>query len=227
MSGCNEVPNPISYYIDEANNLVVQYEDDSTTILGEYTEDIIKSFNSVTISEDYFYIINGIKTNIPTKVLLSYSIDNDKHLIGTYSDDSTCDLGLFDEAITYSIKEVSISTDYYYILDGVKTEISAETDIVEIVDNISVSEDGYYIINGTRKNLVATNLYTVSFDTNYSTILSNQIIFEGHKVEKPTLDRIGYTFNGWFCNGEEWRFNSDVVLNDMSLTAQWKWKEWN
>ena len=32
--------------------------------------------------------------------------------------------------------------------------------------------------------------------------------------------------NGWYCNGEEWRFNSDVVLNDMTLKAEWTAKQY-
>ena len=44
---------------------------------------------------------------------------------------------------------------------------------------------------------------------------------DGDKVERPQLEREGYTLVGWYCNGEEWRFNSDVVLNKMTLVAEW------
>ena len=35
---------------------------------------------------------------------------------------------------------------------------------------------------------------------------NTKAFLEGNKVIRPEIERIGYTLDGWFCNGEEWRF---------------------
>ena len=101
-----------------------------------------------------------------------------------------------------------------------------DEDIGNHVTSVTISQDGYYVINGIKTDIKATEVYTVKFNTGYSAIVPNQKILEGHKVKRPQLDRTGYELNGWFCNGEEWRFNSDIVLNDMALFAQWTAKQY-
>lgn len=98
--------------------------------------------------------------------------------------------------------------------------------LVNGVSSVEISEDGFYIINGIKTDIVAIDVYTVSFNTGYSATVVSQIIKDGYKVEKPTLDRIGYTLDGWYCNNEEWHFNSDVVKNDMTLSAKWTANEY-
>ena len=64
-------------------------------------------------------------------------------------------------------------------------------------------------------------MYDVEFVTGYDATVKAQIIKDGDKVERPQLEREGYTLKGWYCNGEEWRLNSDVVLSEMTLVAEW------
>lgn len=126
----------------------------------------------------------------------------------------------------YTIDE---NNNIVVIYDNGSTEIIGnltDEEVGDHVTSVTVSEDGYYVINGVKTNIKATEVYTVKFVTGYSATIQDQKVFEGHKVEKPQLDRTGYNLNGWFCNDEEWRFNSDVVLNDMILTAQWTAKQY-
>lgn len=121
----------------------------------------------------------------------------------------------------YTIDE---NNNIVVIYDNGNTEIIGnltDEDVGDHVTSVTISEDGYYVINGVKTSIKATEVYTVKFVTGYSATIQDQKVFEGHKVEKPQLDRTGYSLVGWFCNDEEWRFNSDVVLNDMTLTAQW------
>ncbi|MDY4819441.1 MAG: InlB B-repeat-containing protein [Bacilli bacterium] len=101
-----------------------------------------------------------------------------------------------------------------------------DQDIADYVDSITISDDGYYIINGIKTDIKATDVYTVKFKTGYSATVKDQKILKGNKVERPQLNRTGYNLDGWYCNGEEWRFNSDVVLNNMELTAKWTPKQY-
>ena len=177
-------------------------------------------------------------TSCSNKNIVSYYLNNSGNLIAKYDNGETKDLGDFDESIIKSIYKISFSSDGYYVIDGIKTSIKVDFTKVEISDDgyyvidgiktsikvdftkVEISEDGYYVINGIKSNIVATNVYTVEF-ANCQPI-DSQIIKEGYKVEKPQNPiKEGYTFNGWYCNDEIWSFNSDVVMNDMVLTANW------
>ena len=191
MTACGSTQKPTSYYLNDSGNLIAVLDNGTESDLGKWDDDIIKSLGNITVSGDGFYVINGIKTDIKAKVTSSYDINGNGHLIVTYTDGSTEDLGSVEESIGNGVKSVSIS------------------------------DDGYYVINGIKTTIQAVNTYTVSFSTGFSTVIESQKVKDGYKVERPEIERTGYTLVGWFCNGEEWRFNSDVVKSDMTLSAEW------
>ena len=123
--------------------------------------------------------------------IVGYHIDENGKLIATYDDDTTVDLGTLTDTIANGINKIEID------------------------------ENGYYVINGVKTDIFAVDVFDVKFVTGYDATVKTQIIKDGDKVERPQLEREGYTLKGWYCNGEEWRFNSDVVLNEMTLTAEW------
>ena len=111
--------------------------------------------------------------------------------------------------------------------DGTEENLGEWGDeIIDSLTEVTISDDGYYVINGIKTNIVAKESYEVSFNTGCSLNVPNQTILEGNKVIRPEISRTGYTLDGWYCNGEEWRFNSDIVLNDMELEAEWTAKEY-
>lgn len=191
LSACGDNAKPISYYINNEGNLIVVLDDGKENDLGEWGEDIILSLGEITVNSDGYYVINGVKTDITTKVPDFYTINNNGHLIVTYLDGSTADLGLIGDSI------------------------------VNGVSSIQISEDGFYVVNGVKTNISAINVYTVSFDTGFSTKVQDQKVKEGYKVEKPSISRTGYEFDGWFYNDEAWSFNSNTVTSDMTLVAHW------
>ena len=125
-----------------------------------------------------------------------YYLDSNGNLVAEFEDGSTKDLGTLGDTIANGI------------------------------DTISISDDGFYVLNGIKTDIVAVEVYDVTFNTGFSTNVSKQTIKDGNKVVRPEIERKGYTLNGWYCNGEEWRFNSDVVKNDMVLTADWTANEY-
>lgn len=211
LSACNQSnPTITGYLIDENNNVVVIYDNGNQETVGNLTdEDIVNHVTSITISRDGYFVINGIKTS--TKVNFN-SV--------TISEDGYYVIDGIKTSIKAGFDSITISSDGYYVVNGIKTSIKVQFDSVEI------SEDGYYVINGIKTDIKATNVYTVKFNTGFSATVADQKVFEGHKVERPQLTRTGYNLDGWFCNGEEWRFNSDVVLNDMTLSAEWTAKQY-
>ena len=63
---------------------------------------------------------------------------------------------------------------------------------------------------------------TVTFDSNGGSAVNSQKILRGQKVAEPTdCKKIGYTLTGW-NNGENKYNFAAPVLDDITLTAQWK-----
>lgn len=255
LVGCGNDAKPTSYYINNEGNLIVVLDDGKENDLGEWGEYIILSLGEITVSSDGYYVINGVKTKISQEKPVSYYLDSNNNLIAKYADESTKNLGQFGKNLIESLSTVEVDGLGFYVINGVKTDITTKIpdfytinnnghlivtyldgstadlgligdSLVNGVSSVEISEDGFYIINGIKTDIVAIDVYTVSFNTGYSATVVSQIIKDGYKVEKPTLDRIGYTLDGWYCNNEEWHFNSDVVKNDMTLSAKWTANEY-
>lgn len=66
--------------------------------------------------------------------------------------------------------------------------------------------------------------YTVTFDSNGGTSVSEQVVEKGGVVTRPTdPTRDGYTFDGWYVDvnsSVEYDFSQEVT-SDMTLTAKW------
>ena len=184
-------PEITGYHIDENGKLIATYEDNTTADLGTLTDTIANGANTISVNSDGFYVINGVVSKIEANLPESYEVDTNGNLIVTYTDSTTENLGKFGN------------------------------DAINTIDTIAISDDGFYVLNGIKTSIVAVNVFDVKFVTGYDATVKTQIIKDGDKVERPQLEREGYTLKGWYCNGEEWRFNSDVVLNEMTLTAEW------
>ena len=249
LASCGD-PEIVGYHIDENGKLIATYDDDTTGDLGTLTDTIANGANTITVNNDGYYVINGVVSKIEAKLPESYSIDSDGNLIVTYTDTTTENLGKFGNDAINTIDSVFVSKDGFYILNGIKTTIEAilpesytiddngnlivtytdsttenlgkfGNDAINTIDTIAISDDGFYVLNGIKTSIIAVDVFEVKFVTGYDATVKTQIIKDGDKVERPQLDRAGYTLKGWCCNGEEWRFNSDVVLNEMTLTAEW------
>ena len=67
----------------------------------------------------------------------------------------------------------------------------------------------------------AINAYTVTFDSNGGTAVKSQVVEDNDKAIKPVdPTKEGYTFLGWFINGDEkWVFGGYVVTQNITLTC--------
>ena len=67
--------------------------------------------------------------------------------------------------------------------------------------------------------------YTVTFDSNYGSTVSNQEIVEGGKVAKPADPvKDDYVFKGWYVDSNRvtpWNFDTDIVTENITLYAKW------
>ena len=184
-------PEITGYHIDENGKLIVTYEDNTTADAGTLTDTIANGANTITVNSEGYYVINGVVSKIKANLPESYAIDTNGNLIVTYTDTTTENLGKFG------------------------------SDAINTINTIAISDDGFYVLNGIKTNIVAVDVFEVNFVTGYAITVKTQVVKDGDKVERPQLEREGYTLVGWYCNGEEWRFNSDLVLNEMTLTAEW------
>ena len=64
--------------------------------------------------------------------------------------------------------------------------------------------------------------YTVKFDSNGGSTVSNKTVVSGNKVSKPTdPTRNGYEFLGWYLNGSKYNFSTKITKN-ITLVAKWE-----
>ena len=67
-----------------------------------------------------------------------------------------------------------------------------------------------------------SNKYEVSFKTNGGSEVENVQVKSGNTLEEPaTPKKEGFVFEGWYLDGEEYDFDSEVK-KDMTLVAKWR-----
>ena len=68
----------------------------------------------------------------------------------------------------------------------------------------------------------STETFSVNFNAGAETIIQEQLIPYGGKINKPTDPTLeGFVFDGWYCNNEPWLFSGCVVTEDIVLEAKW------
>jgi hypothetical protein len=72
------------------------------------------------------------------------------------------------------------------------------------------------------QNQSETIFYTVSFDTQGGTSISNILVAADSKISKPETTKEGYYVSAWLYNGNSWSFENDIVTENITLVAQWE-----
>lgn len=81
------------------------------------------------------------------------------------------------------------------------------------------------IIQTGCSGLTHESMYSVNFE-NDGTLLSSQEVKENEKITKPTNpSKEGFIFKGWYLEDKEWKFESDVVINNITLQAKYEKKK--
>ena len=103
--------------------------------------------------------------------------------------------------------ENCISLTAPYTIDSVRQELT------DAYDEGKLTHDPFY--------LSLTANYTVTFDTNGGSKVNSQTVPYGETAKTPAIPtKIGYTFAGWYLEGEKFNFSTPVT-KDMTLTAKW------
>lgn len=70
-----------------------------------------------------------------------------------------------------------------------------------------------------------TKKWTVKFDSNGGNDIEDLNVEDGKTIDYiPTPKKTGYTFEGWYYNGEKFDFDT-VITKDITLQAKWEEKE--
>ena len=103
--------------------------------------------------------------------------------------------------------ENCISLTAPYTIDSVRQELT------DAYDEGKLTHDPFY--------LSLTANYTVTFDTDGGSAVDSQPVAYGGQAAAPAAPaKTGYTFAGWYLEGEKFNFNTPVT-KDMTLTARW------
>lgn len=93
--------------------------------------------------------------------------------------------------------------------------------------DIKISSDGYYIINGVPTNILARYSVKFSIDEKFGKTIPEQKIIKGEKAYSPEIDVPGYKLIGWYDEtGSKWDFNSGVT-KALNLTAKLEAKKYD
>ena len=83
-----------------------------------------------------------------------------------------------------------------------------------------------YTTKTANLNIIVEQEYTVTFNSNEGSAVSNQTIMAGQKVTRPTDPTKAYNnFLGWYKEStftNLWDFDADVVTDNITLYAKWE-----
>ena len=123
------------------------------------------------------------------------------------------------QEITYNekVEEPTAPTKEHYIFKGWFTDNTYATEWV--FDTDLVTED---ITLYAKWEVIK---YTVTFESNGGSTVSNQEIVEDGKVAKPADPvKDDYVFKGWYVDSNcvtPWNFDTDIVTGNITLYAKW------
>lgn len=105
------------------------------------------------------------------------------------------------------------------------------SDIIVYKGSHGMTEGMLISVNGTLRNYNNTTPeftgtvnfgYAISFDSAGGPSVETQFVEKNEKVTAPSaIERDRYNFVGWFNGEEQWDFENDVVVGEMTLTAKW------
>lgn len=73
-----------------------------------------------------------------------------------------------------------------------------------------------------RESDTSGTYHTITFDSNGGSSVPNQTVLDGEFATEPAAPvKSGYTFNGWYSNGNIWNFSTMRIYSDMTFKASY------
>lgn len=219
----------ITYYITLEDDFEIPYySDDSYVVVPARKNKIqsVKIFPPDKIKLHNCYII--IENESEREVLLKYYNSELLSLVSNGKIKNQSTIILPEEKGLYVIAPKTFDYISNYSITAINEEISKLSNKI-----VSFVPGGIYKIiikkktNGSLdcvlKSISGTTHVCISYQTNFSSKISNKIIPIGtslSSVELPTLSRSGYSFAGWYLENNKIT-NGYLAMENLTLSARW------
>ena len=119
----------------------------------------------------------------------------------------------------YKLPECTFTAPAGYKFAGWYVQGAKFDDVIQPGIEITMSSD--LTLTATWEKIPDVATYIVTFDSKGGTAVQSQTVEENGKVVKPAdPTREGYRFEGWFCDGKPFSFDTAITA-DTVLTARW------
>ncbi|MDG5814602.1 InlB B-repeat-containing protein [Chitinispirillales bacterium ANBcel5] len=225
LIGGNYIETITVEYGDSRDKKIIDYlktDDWEDKLLLPLTYDSADTYKLV-ITVEFLRNVKRV-AELELKVYPGYSViyNSTEHISGDVPQDTM--FYKTGESVTVLGNSGALSREGFEFI-GWSTDNDSSSAIVKAEDTL--------IIDGEDINLYArwtkvsdTDNFTVTFDYNYDSVVTTQIVADGALLEKPSepQKREGYTFEGWYSDqnmDEKWDFEEGVITSDTNLFAYW------
>lgn len=224
-----------TYYIEPADSYKITYPDaeshDTLLVFPEISGSggSISSTAKTVEFHNNGYVAFSEATGTSSLTLLSNNSDSTLYMLGAQTGNSDASITAVGEQ--YKLHSSSNFTDT--IVYGKNDWCTAEIDTLPVKNNIYIKEVNernnrkLVLLNedGSKVSSVSIPLYVCFFSNGGSFVDAVTNIPYNSKLQQPEAPtKTGYRFAGWYKDEaltQQWRFDRDVVTEDMDLYAKW------
>jgi uncharacterized repeat protein (TIGR02543 family) len=135
------------------------------------------------------------------------------------------DTVFYGQNTVFDVSSGALGTDYL-LNNGEITFLTPGIYSVSI-SNPTITDSNGDIASVRQTFTVENTTHTVTFAGEGVDIAPQTIEYGNHATQPENPERTGYNFDGWFTDNatfaDEWVFETDVVTQDTTLYAKWKW----
>lgn len=230
-----ETPDFATYYIESADGYKITYpdaENHDTLLVFPENSDSGGSISSTAKTVEFHnngYVAFSEATGTSSLTLLSNNSDSTLYMLGAQTGNSDASITAVGEQ--YKLHSSSDFTDT--IVYGKNDWCTAKIDTLPVRNDIYIKEvkesnnRKLVLLNedGSKVSSVSIPLYVCFFSNGGSFVDAVTNIPYNSKLQQPEAPtKTGYRFAGWYKDEaltQQWRFDRDVVTEDMELYAKW------
>lgn len=173
-------------------------------IIGETTAEVLLKINEP--GHIYYTVLsNG---TAPTAAQVKAGTDALGNLLSANLQGNVAMAGNKEEKISLSGLQESMKYSIYLVTEDQKSNLMQNVKVLSL----------------TTSTPPSANSYTVSFESNGGSIVTDQSVLYNTTLKEPVTNKVGYTFGGWYKDAaftNAWDFAKDIVTERITLYAKW------